>query len=142
MRVYDETLERSVFQMHEVRAQIRSNLAAGEAVDPGTHGDFEAAIAEVIDELRPHVVGGDYPEMAKLWEKRNVDLIADFELRTYTRKKDGKNAYGIAKSEEVREIQRINLNVLLRVSQLLDRIAKELGLMPETTASGRSTGRV
>lgn len=140
MRIYDETLSRAILHMHETRTEIRSQLADSQDVAGPLHGEFEAAIAEVIDELRPHVIGGDYPEMAKLWEKHNVDLIADFELRTYVREKEGKNAFGIPDSEQVREIQRVDMGVLLRVSQLLDQMAKELGLMPETTASGRSTG--
>jgi len=142
MKIYDETLALSIYEMHDVRSDIRTMLSIPEPIDGETHGEFESAIADVIDEIRPHVVGGDVPELAKLWQQYNIEYIAEFESRTMRRKKSSKNQYGIPQNSEVREIRRFDMRTLLSVSQLLDRIAKQLGLMPETKRGGRTSGRL
>jgi len=142
MKVYDETLARAIFEMHELRSDIRSHLAAGKGIPDSKHGEFESVIAEVIDELRPHVVGGDVSELAALWEKYNVEYIARFDARTTVREETTTGGYGITQTNQEVEISRVDMQVLMKVSQLLDRIAKELGLMPDTDKASRSGGKI
>jgi len=142
MKVFDETLERAFFEMHEIRSDIRSHSAAGQGVEDRKHGRFEAVLAEVIDELRPHVLGGDAPELAKLWQEFNVELVSNFEARTITQTKTKGEDFGANKKVEKKTVQRIELDSLMRISQLLDRIAKELGLMPDTASGNRPGGKL
>jgi len=141
--VFRQTLANSMLDMHLIRSDIRSILAEGNAVDEQTHAEFEAAIAQSVEELRPHVIDGEVPELAKLWQQYNVEMILNFQGRTTVRKKSGcDNEYGIAVNGEVREIHRIDMPKLLAVSRLLDRISKKLGLMTDTSPAGRSSGRL
>lgn len=143
MKVFDETLGRAIFEMHEVRSEIRSRQAAGHGVSDNKHGQFESLIAEVIDELRPHVVGGDVPELATLWDKYNVEYITRFDARTQIREETTLDEdYGIKQTNQEVEVTRIDMHMLMKVSQLLDRIAKELGLMPDTEQASRTGGKI
>jgi len=142
IHVFRQTLANSVFDMHLIRSDVRWILAEGNAVDEERHAEFEAAIAQSIEELRPHVLGGEVPEMAKLWREYNVEMVLDFEARTIVRKNSGVGHYGIPVNSEVREIRRIDMRKLLAVSRLLDRICKKLGLMTDTSPGGRPSGRL
>jgi len=139
---FRQTLANSMLEMHFIRSDIRSMLSKGNAVDEETHAEFEAAIAQSVDELRPHVIDSDLPDIEKKWEENNVEMILDFEDRTTVRRNAGsKNNYGICDNSEVREIDRIEIRHLLDVSHLLDHICKQVGLLPETKRSERTSGR-
>ena len=140
----DEVLEESLFHVHGIRSKIQSTHAAGEVVDSETHAEFEAALAQAIYEIRPHVVAGNHDELRKLWQKYNVEYVTDFEARTTVEQLNGKvdNDFGIPKHGERRHTQRVDIQSLIAVSRLLDRISNELGLMTETTQPRRPGGRL
>ena len=139
----DEVLEESLFHVHGIRSKIQSTHAAGEVVDSETHAEFEAALAQAIYEIRPHVVAGNHDELRKLWDKYNVEYVTDFESRTVVEQSDAKcdNDFGIVKKDEKRYTRRVDIQSLLAVSRLLDRISNELGLMTETSQPRRPGGR-
>jgi len=141
--ILNETIAESIFAVHKVRSDIQSTMSTGNAVDPDVHAEFEARLAQAIYEIRPYVVAGCHDELRKLWDKYNVEKVTDFESRTVVEQTDEKcdNDFGIVKKDEERHIQRINIQSLLDVSVLLDRIVNELGLMTETSQPRRPGGR-
>ena len=140
MRVFDDTLQAAYFQMHELRNEIQATMAVPEPVDPETHADFESTLAQVINEVRPHVVGGDSHELRKLWQEQRVGAVANFASRTRTYTEAGEDEFGIHSETQELEIRRLDLSYLIRVSHVLDRISKELGLMPQTKKAGKTGG--
>jgi len=72
----------------------------------------------------------------------NVELVSNFQARTVTNTKKIGEDFGANKKVEEKTVQRINLDSLMRISQLLDRIAKELGLMPDTASGSRPGGKI
>ena len=140
--VLNEMLGNSLFGVHALRSDIQSTLAAGEAVDPDTHAEFEAALAQAIYEIRPHVVGGPHAELRKLWSEYNVEYVIDFDARTTVEEDRSVGHFGLQNNGQTRRIQRVDIQSLLAVSRLLDRISNELGLMTETSQPRRPGGRL
>ena len=140
MRVFDDTIQSAFYQLHEYRSEIQATLAIPEPVDPETLANFEATLAQVISEVRPHVMGGESKELQKLWHDQKVEAVADFTGRTRVWTEEGEDEFGIYKKQTHRDIKRFNVDYLIRMSHVLDRISKELGLMPQTKKAGKTGG--
>lgn len=139
--ILNDTLAESIYAVHKVRSDIQSTMSTGNPVDSDVHAEFEARLAQAIYEIRPYVVAGDHDELRKLWDKYNVEHVTDFESRTVVEENTSTGHFGIQNNDPERHIQRINIQSLLDVSVLLDRIVNELGLMTETSQPRRPGGR-
>jgi len=138
---YSQSFEESIYEMHSHRTRaIRERGWSGE-VQQETLIQLENAVITVFYALRPHVLGGQHPELEALWEEHNVDTIADNHGRKQVKENEN-SAYGRVISSKDTSVEHYDLRYLLGVSAVFDQIAKRLGLAPQTSGGARPKGTI
>jgi len=116
--------------VHEMRAQVRSEMVSSGGVSTGTQEQFAAVLLTYRDALTEF---RDEAVLDPEWDERGVDWIERASRQRVRQASGGGGgiAYG-GDTESVPKLVAIDIDPLLEVSHQLDEIAKDLGFAAET----------